>query len=182
MASKDNIIRETRRVRGSSGKIIRYYEARCNNQQCTNLTYKDVYSYNNWSGFCKKCSDLIKINNIDRSKNPTIKEEYLALYNSFIKTCKEKKKENTLSFEEFKTFTEENECHYCNSPIYWTKNNLSKHGSRYNLDRVDNEIGYNKENCVACCWKCNNSKGNRYSYSEWYGMTEYFRKKISPTT
>jgi hypothetical protein len=26
------------------------------------------------------------------------------------------------------------------------------------IDRVDNDKGYISDNCVPCCWKCNNMK------------------------
>ena len=38
---------------------------------------------------------------------------------------------------------------------------------KYNgVDRVDNSLGYIKENCVACCKICNNAKST-LSISEW---------------
>jgi len=58
------------------------------------------------------------------------------------------------------------------------QNGKEVRGSRsYKLDRMNNDSGYTKDNCVVCCWKCNQSKGNRYTYEEWYGMTAYFREK-----
>lgn len=136
MACKSQIIREIRKERGSCKKLLRYYEATCLTIGCVNITSRDVYSFYKWSGYCKKCSDLKKINGIDRLKHTTAKAPYFALFN-----------------------------------------NLLKNGSRYNLDRIDNNKGYIFSNLVVCCWRCNNSKGNRYSFEEWFGMTKFFRDK-----
>lgn len=31
------------------------------------------------------------------------------------------------------------------------------------IDRVDNSKGYTSDNCVPCCWACNNAKKNNSS-------------------
>lgn len=105
VACKSQIIREIRKERGSCKKLLRYYEATCLTIGCVNITSRDVYSFYKGSGYCKKCSDLKKINGIDRLKHTTAKASYLALFNSLLKTCKEKNKTISLTFEEFKTFT-----------------------------------------------------------------------------
>jgi 5-methylcytosine-specific restriction endonuclease McrA len=121
---------------------------------------KDGKEYNA-SQWCKKLNER-------HYKTP-----YKGTYGILRKHAKRRSIELSMTYEEFLPFTEELQCHYCLSDIVWIK-----HGkvNAYNLDRIDNEKGYSKENCVVCCWKCNNSKGNRYSHEEWYGMTEYFRR------
>lgn len=42
------------------------------------------------------------------------------------------------------------------SPCYYCKK--IKENEINGIDRVNNDIGYTKENCVACCWKCNRMK------------------------
>lgn len=100
-------------------------------------------------------------------------------YNNLVKHATAKNKQLDLTFEEFKHFTQYEKCHYCYSPIFWTKNNLAKNGSKYNLDRKDNNLGYTFTNLVPCCWRCNNARGALYSYEEWFGMTEFFRKSTT---
>ena len=39
-------------------------------------------------------------------------------------------------------------CHYCN-----------KQEGLNGIDRQDNSVGYTNENCVPCCWSCNDGKG-----------------------
>ena len=51
-----------------------------------------------------------------------------------------------LSFSEFKSF-EGKSCHYCGDEL-----------DSICLDRIDNDLGYFKENIVSCCYKCNSIK------------------------
>lgn len=88
--------------------------------------------------------------------------------------------EFTLTYNDFLEFTEIKDCHYCLKNIPWNPycyedNEYTRGG--YFLDRMDNNKGYIKNNCIVCCTKCNRAKGDRYNYEEWYGMTGYFRKQ-----
>lgn len=177
MKKEDLILKEIKKPRGSSSRLIRYYECKCFSKDCTVVTFRDVYAFKNWSGFCKKCSDLKKINSIDRTVNTTAIRPFEALYNNLVKHAKARLKECSITYQDFVDFTSELNCHYCNSSIFWASVNLAKNGSRYNLDRKDNSIGYVKNNLVVCCWRCNNGRGNLFSYEEWYGMTQYLRNK-----
>jgi hypothetical protein len=49
------------------------------------------------------------------------------------------------------------------------------------LDRRDNSLGYVPGNVVVACKRCNYGKSDDFTYEEWLGMTEYFRKKTQPT-
>lgn len=125
------------------------------------------------SGLCRKCAD----NNAAYARGQiNRKRPFEALFNVFKRKTTKGGKENLLTYEQFLAFTDQKVCHYCTASIYWADFNLTKNGSAYNLDRKDNSIGYSSDNCVACCWKCNESKKDNYSYEEWYGMTAYFRK------
>jgi superfamily II DNA helicase RecQ len=178
MSAKESlIIREVRKPRGSTSRLIRYYECNCLTQGCETLTYRDVYEFKRWSGYCKKCSDLTKIRNIDRAINTTAIRPYEALFNNLVKQATRRCKELSLSYEEFVELTNQDNCHYCNSEVTWTKVNTAANGSRTNLDRKDNSSGYSKENVVVCCWRCNNGRGNLFSYEEWFGMTKFLRDK-----
>ncbi len=97
--------------------------------------------------------------------------DYKHLYNKFLLQNKDRI-HCSLTFHEFLRFTEEAVCHYCHSPIKWKKHG---NGNAYNLDRKDNHKGYTPENCVVCCARCNFGKSSRFSYAEWYEMTQCFR-------
>jgi hypothetical protein len=61
-----------------------------------------------------------------------------------------------LSFEEFAELTQ-HDCAYCGGE-------LSKYS--YSLDRKDNAKGYEIQNVVPCCIRCNMVKSNILSYEE----------------
>lgn len=108
-------------------------------------------------------------------------KEYEWLYGKLQWQCKRKHTKNELSLKEFLEFVKINKCHYCNSIIIWAKHSpeciVGVENNGYHLDRKNNDLGYSKENCVVCCKRCNSAKSNDFSYEEWYGMTEYLRKK-----
>ena len=102
---------------------------------------------------------------------------YESLYNFFVKTtrCRNIKYENAIAYEDFVEFTKIDHCHYCHSSITWAKWNINKNKAAYHLDRMNNSIGYIKNNIVISCTRCNRGKGNMFTYKEWYKMTEPIR-------
>lgn len=101
------------------------------------------------------------------------KEPYRWLYTDLLNSAKSRRLEVTLSFEEFQEYTRETECFYCWQSIIWPKPHSDEGG--YNLDRKDPKLGYNRDNCVVCCKRCNNGKGNRFTFEEWSKMAATLR-------
>lgn len=50
-------------------------------------------------------------------------------------------------------------CHYCRKEVYILYNK-TKQNNQWTLDRIDNNLGHNKDNCVISCLKCNLDRGN----------------------
>jgi 5-methylcytosine-specific restriction endonuclease McrA len=95
------------------------------------------------------------------------------VYNKLVKHSKTRGIICNITYQQFLIFTKQEMCYYCHVKIPWKAH--GKTANSYYLDRLDNNKGYTIENCVVCCWRCNNSKGDRYSHEEWFGMTSYFR-------
>ena len=93
---------------------------------------------------------------------------YEAMYNTL--RLKSRGHPVEFTYEEFLNFVGTALCHYCRASLDWS----SAH--RYNLDRKDSGLGYSVENCVACCTRCNYGKTHRFTYDEWWAMTEIFRR------
>lgn len=75
------------------------------------------------------------------------------------KSAKYRNLEFSLSRNDFFNITT-SDCHYCNTKpcaVYKNKNNNGDF-IHNGIDRVDNEIGYTINNCVACCKRCNQIK------------------------
>lgn len=71
-------------------------------------------------------------------------------YSGYIQNAKKRGYEFNLSIDEFKDITNM-KCYYCGG----FSNNKNKSNG---VDRINNDIGYVKDNCVPCCSICNRMK------------------------
>jgi hypothetical protein len=100
------------------------------------------------------------------------KRPYESIYNNLVKNAGNRNILLELTYEDYLELTKNERCHYCDRIIDWhpyTGKNITENRSycsKNNLDRKDNLLPYSKENCVVCCWPCNELKGNRLSYEE----------------
>lgn len=96
--------------------------------------------------------DLINLCSIKittKNKNGKLKTRYWLPYQ--VKTLKALAKQRGKSWQLSNLEAAKlllNNCNYCNR--YFNQ--------KMGIDRVDNSIGYLIENCVTCCWECNNAK------------------------
>jgi len=101
------------------------------------------------SGHTKSCGCL--------HKKQVSKKPYEALY-KILEFAAKKRNLDIISFDEFLWYTNIKHCFYCGANIRWVKCNTGKNGRHYNLDRIDNSLGYILKNIVVCCPKCNQMK------------------------
>ena len=93
------------------------------------------------------------------------------VFNHYKQASKKRNFEFKLTKAELKQIIEM-PCHYCgeiNSNIFRihkTKNGADRYYSYNGIDRVDNESGYLRENCVTCCKTCNLMKRG-LAYEQW---------------
>jgi len=114
--------------------------------------------------FCKKC-------NTEKSK----KSALLILYNQYKKGSIKRGYKFELTLNDFNKIIKEN-CFYCGIE---PKQNYHKKGMRYGIiyngiDRQDNNIGYDLDNCVPCCKFCNLAK-SRFSLDEFIEWIEFLK-------
>jgi hypothetical protein len=81
---------------------------------------------------------------------------FLLLYNVYKHNAEIKKREFSLTTEQFRELTS-GTCVYCGLPPSSRYQTASKNGGYiYNgVDRINNSIGYVLENCATCCKTCN---------------------------
>lgn len=116
-----------------------------------------VGGYSLRSGATKSCGHYIY-----NKKRP-----FESRYNTLLKNAKSRGYDIDLTYEQYLKFTKILNCHYCELPLIWhpyTSQECSTY--RSNLDRKDNNLGYSVENCVVCCWFCNDLKGRRLNYKQ----------------
>lgn len=137
--------------------------------ECGNIRY---YAKNFFDGTGKKtvegCSDCIQ-------KRPRLHKRLpddLSLKRRVLYNYKDAAQRRGYNFEltedEFFSLISQN-CYHCGSDLSMVNNEERFRGRvlKYNgVDRLNNSIGYTKENCVPCCKICNNSKST-LSMEEW---------------
>lgn len=107
-----------------------------------------------YTGYCTSCH---------RKNKP-----FWTTYSRLLYNCELKEIKNSITYEEFLSFTEIKACTYCSSAIRWipfgqAHKNLNM---AYNLDRKNSDGPYSKSNCVVCCKTCNWAKNNLFTHKE----------------
>jgi len=113
---------------------------------------------------CKICRNLkeegkIRTESDKKSRRESSRKQrekpdfvYLSRYLSY----RQKDKDKNYFFDLDKEYIKESlqkPCIYCTYPSY-------------GLDRINNNLGHTKENCVPCCFECNISRNDIYSHEE----------------
>lgn len=94
-----------------------------------------------------------------RCSDNTSSKRYV--FSNYTRNAQLKNRTFDLSFKEFVEICE-GKCYYCGTEPQTLVNKKDLYGTwKYNgVDRVDNSIGYTKENSVTCCKTCNMMKKN----------------------
>lgn len=114
------------------------------------------------SGKTKSCGCLkseISVENSLKSRDKLMKKDAAlrSFFSSYKSSAKTRNLEFDLSLEEFEKITSK-PCEYCGilpNSVHRTKHSVYKNNG---IDRVDNTLGYVKDNVVACCSICNHAK------------------------
>jgi len=143
-----------------SGKGGRQYECQCECGNIKTIQLSDLVSGS--SRGCQGCAN----NKILGSKRKHY-VPYGKVYGAYKRNARKVGREFSLTIEEAQSlFT--SACYYCLSEPS-TRVNQKVEELWYNgIDRLDNSIGYTKENCVPCCKFCNYAKHTR-SAKEYQG-------------
>ena len=104
-------------------------------------------------------------------------KSYERIYNEYKDTAKTRTLLFELDLEFFKELIEQS-CSYCG--IKHSRHLKSKvHNYYFNgIDRIDNELGYIKSNCITCCKLCNKAKAAlpAKEFTDWLDRISSFRK------
>ena len=112
---------------------------------------------------CKKIFTFIKNSLILASDSFQVQKDFLvpirSIYYEYKRRAKFLNKDFSLTFNELASLINK-KCFYCGK----IPSNIRNHGNKvfpYNgLDRINNDKGYTKRNCVPCCHGCNTKKSN----------------------
>ena len=139
--------------------------------QCECGTQKYVRHSNLRSGNVNSCGCLAKELLSARAK--PLKDVLInKTQTSYKRNARIRGYEWSLSNEDYIDLINKN-CFYCGSMPYHEVKHYYKDkeaGLPFNgIDRVDNKLGYTKDNCVTCCRTCNSAKGELSfeEFKEW---------------
>jgi 5-methylcytosine-specific restriction endonuclease McrA len=154
----------------SDGNRDAFWKCKC---QCGNekfATFSNMNNGNVLSCGCmiqKRLKELHK-NNIDDTAS------FRKVLTEYRNSARKSNRKFTLTETEFGELTSGN-CSYCGIQPSKIKDRNGKHefkGEHYiynGIDRVDNNRGYEKDNCVSCCRRCNIAKASmtRTEFLNW---------------
>lgn len=139
-----------------SGSKITKYECEC--IKCGNKSFKQLHHIKGFKGSgCLECTAKLTV-------QPRMSIEERNYKNYKYKIENQTSKEFNLSFEDFNSLVKQN-CYYCGSVPIFPERFKSEFKNRdiiyFNgIDRIDSTMGYQLNNCVPCCTKCNSMKSD----------------------
>lgn len=139
--------------RGPAGWTKNVWWALCDCGKRFTITTSD---FNKGKGNCLECSHIATS---FRLRRDPVKVAESNLYSSYRQAARDRDIEFNLTREQFASFLPE-KCNYCGvEPLQLQKNPRTGYTFKYNgIDRVDNNAGYTIDNCVTCCYVCNEMK------------------------
>jgi hypothetical protein len=149
----DNIVRDWKRGKKAKHRIGRkggpLWKCRC---RCNQVVIKSTRQLTEVR--IPACVDCVRI--------AYRKRPFEHLYTRLLHN---KRHSVNLTYEQFLEFTKIDRCFYCRARVEWAE--VSGQGASYNLDRKGNVLGYDENNCVVCCGRCNRAKGCDFTFDEW---------------
>jgi DNA-directed RNA polymerase subunit M/transcription elongation factor TFIIS len=139
-------------------------------------TSTEKYKSRLWKSECINCKNII-IEELDIIKKcyvckvcknrPQGETGALLAYKDVKRSAKNRDIDFELTLDEFVSIAKNN-CNYCNENpttrygiwLEWSKFHFN------GIDRINNNLGYIKSNCVSCCKYCNTAKNDMY-LEEW---------------
>jgi hypothetical protein len=182
--SLENIVPLDSKIRYSTWRgtsmsrtYFKFLCASCGNEIWVPNSKRDLKKH---SGQCRTCKGRSTIQNVLPGNRGLRKRPYEWLLNRLIHSSKKRGVVCNLTYDQFIEFTNQSECHYCGSPVTWEPHNLGwvNGNAKCNLDRKDNDQGYEKENLVVACTICNRMKNSYLSYEDMLELSPILRRII----
>jgi hypothetical protein len=145
--------------------LVTYVRAKCILDGCNNETLTQVSKLNKVSGKCSSCASK--------------KRPYEWAFSQVIYRNKEDRfVGSAMTYRELLELMKQDRCSYCGTSITRLPHIVYDTKPALLLDRKDSNKGYIFDNCVTCCWRCNEMKSNYYSYEEFKAIMELLKLKF----
>lgn len=139
------------------------------------LGLKKYYKY--YATYCRSCDkiNLAKLNKRTRHKKKINNDDGSVRWSVYLRRLRSTKDSN-IELKEFKIWLKKqnNKCTYCNFSLDEIKKVLKLFvkesdytlSNKFQIDRMDNSIGYTLENICFACAICNSHKRDFFTYKE----------------
>jgi hypothetical protein len=134
--------------------MINKFCTACETENPINLFSKNKRSKDGLAQYCKPCY---------RKRARNLKQRFQVSKNR----ANKKQVFWGLSFEEWRNFVSDTQCHYCDGAMPETG---------IGLDRKNNDIGYILENVASCCQECNRIKSDTLTYEEMLEVAKLIKR------
>lgn len=122
-----------------------YWQCQCS---CGRITYTDPHALSmQTKHYCQVCARQ-KV--IEQTRLPGNLAVWHRVFKDTRNNAKKRGYQVQLDFQTFKQIAQRN-CYYCGCQPKLGSYGIARNG----VDRLDNTIGYTKDNCVPCCGMCN---------------------------
>jgi 5-methylcytosine-specific restriction endonuclease McrA len=151
----------------------KYAKCLCDCGNTTEVRYDHIKNINH----TKSCGCLYAILGKERRKLDEV-TGFNNWYTAFVRNANNRGYKNTLE-KEYVYYLTQLECHYCGKlpNIKYKVREKYEYDFVFNgLDRVDNTVGYLKENVVTCCKECNVAKHTQ-TQDEFFRMIKNIYEK-----
>jgi hypothetical protein len=107
---------------------------------------------------CKLCTEPITVTISNWVSHSRTKDKKYDRYDpiKFIDKC----------FLEGLVEDSDNKCVYCKCDMQFLENN----NTLCTIERLDNDLGHNKDNVTLACYSCNSQRNNRYTFEEFIAI------------
>lgn len=138
---------------------IEYYGKSIWKCQCDCGKVAYLRSYNIIHGRVKSCGCLLRETARELNKKKWGESALTHIYLTYKKSAENRGYSFSLSKDDMKSIIDK-PCYYCGALPSNEKKSRFNNGSYYynGIDRVNNNLGYELENVVPCCWICNERK------------------------
>ena len=158
----------TRNTPGREGQVnkVIIYECKCSTIACSNTFLVQKSQLKRSTGLCSSCAAQSK--------------PHITSFNGLKRAVKYHGFKTIMSYEEYLEICKIPNCHYCDKPLNRVANRKGTTTvTSYMLDRMDNKISYLLNNCVPCCWPCNQLKGDLFTYGQFKKLRLFMKIDLS---
>jgi hypothetical protein len=162
------------------------FERKRNNQKYCSIVCSSQGEIIIYKEYYQKHKDKIKTYSAKYKENhkQKIYDRYISssgIYHTLKGSAKARNIYFNISKEEFINWydSQKKKCYYCERTLLQIQKDIYGHNKRFTIDRRDNSRGYELDNIVLACYRCNDIKGCYFTEQEMLEIGKIIKKKVN---